>query len=190
MPEISIPAPPRGASTGGGVGDIRITISIPAPPRGASASEWHNAEGTISIPAPPRGASHRHFLRAVLVYFNTSPSTRGFRECTRSSPHRTISIPAPPRGASVVTTIKRDSETFQYQPLHEGLPGSHSKRRASLKFQYQPLHEGLLSLGSSLLRQPYFNTSPSTRGFQRRRGGRSEQDISIPAPPRGASPRR
>ena len=76
------------------------------------------------------------------------------------------------------------------------------------RFQYQPLHEGLRLLdlvagpglisipapprGASLIgrdadRLVDFNTSPSTRGFDKNGDLSYEEAISIPAPPRGAS---
>ena len=119
-------------------------------------------------------------------YFNTSPSTRGFNKSYRYSQIKAISIPAPPRGASARHLPAREQALFQYQPLHEGLQSFRSIRR----------------------RESYFNTSPSTRGFenviytahlqkfqyQPLHEGLPARDafgqwmaISIPAPPRGAS---
>ena len=54
---------------------------------------------------------------------------------------------------------------FQYQPLHEGLRPIRELIDGYVRFQYQPLHEGLLGYGSA----------------------REAAEISIPAPPRGAS---
>jgi len=119
-------------------------ISIPAPPRGASSCVYGHSssikfqyqplhEGlhgdaliprrlAISIPAPPRGASNLPMIiddTSKFQYqplheglqdegnqgqpdqdFNTSPSTRGFGRADRYHRYRPISIPAPPRGAS------------------------------------------------------------------------------------------
>ena len=98
-------------------------------------------------------------------YFNTSPSTRGFERVTRVQHKGNISIPAPPRGASEEWSIPMFNKKFQYQPLHEGL-----------------------RIGTIVTRtQSYFNTSPSTRGFADKSVDRATHDISIPAPPRGAS---
>ena len=142
--EISIPAPPRGASsmamrtsrrrkfqyqplheglrrTPGSARDQ--DISIPAPPRGASQlGQYYMVPYNISIPAPPRGAS---------VTDHRGSAVRG------------ISIPAPPRGASDVPldTLRRCD--FNTSPSTRGF--------------------GLLQGQSQC--QYYFNTSPSTRGF-------------------------
>ena len=118
----------------------------------------------ISIPAPPRGASPHRFLRCDHIDFNTSPSTRGF-----------------PTPLSVMRSYR-----FQYQPLHEGLPGrADDIAGVSISIPAPPRGASVTATdfapddisipapprgaSTSQIRFPrltYFNTSPSTRGFQ------------------------
>ena len=97
--QISIPAPPRGASEAGD-GTIINLISIPAPPRGASSRARPRQSPAIFQYQPLHEGLLRTGLPPVrLCYFNTSPSTRGF----------------------LVSSRRDHSWIFQYQPLHEGL---------------------------------------------------------------------
>ncbi len=103
---------------------IGLNISIHAPPRGAThARHPHPRSLQISIHAPPRGATSRHdTLHRVRVHFNSRPSARGDAvrvhqrqraEHFNSRPsargddsefppreEESISIHAPPRGAT------------------------------------------------------------------------------------------
>ena len=85
LTDISIHAPPRGATCEErGSGDWQ-NISIHAPPRGATRSPWHPPPSArISIHAPPRGATAAApRQRAEARYFNSRPSARGDRMATR-----------------------------------------------------------------------------------------------------------
>ena len=98
--DISIHAPPRGATRG--IGDINTTcnISIHAPPRGATRSrasasssfrfqftplregrQGRHGDGArrhdISIHAPPRGATIYNARIILACHFNSRPSARG-----------------------------------------------------------------------------------------------------------------
>ena len=184
---ISIPAPPRGASSlwvlslmksifqyqplHEGLPKRRITscqisISIPAPPRGASTCvRACRVCITISIPAPPRGASPTSYCDTTSENFNTSPSTRGFGLHCPVAGGIKISIPAPPRGASSWENWKVGTIFISIPAPPRGASLSPSNPSWSIIFQYQPLHEGLLMV-------------PLLGIFIK---------ISIPAPPRGAS---
>ena len=77
-----------------------------------------------------------------------------------------ISIHAPPRGATEkVDANVTTSELFQFTPLREGRPVG--------GFYFVP--------------PSYFNSRPSARGDREERGSGNRQDISIHAPPRGAT---
>ena len=118
-------------------------------------------------------------------YFNTSPSTRGFRvfrlrwrvfsfqyqplheglpPARRHEKDCLISIPAPPRGASTMPTRWVRAWAFQYQPLHEGLRRSRQTSSGRRDFNTSPSTRGFRRACPSA-DDTYFNTSPSTRGF-------------------------
>ena len=145
-------------------------ISIPAPPRGASTSENEEVRSFNFNTSP----STRGFLvaleQSVPLVFQYQPLHEGLPAAIRQrriDVH--ISIPAPPRGASRTRTQRSSRTRFQYQPLHEGLRRFSDSFRAyrdfntspstrgfrsrppsvcTTGFQYQPLHEGLQSLRS------------------------------------------
>ena len=101
--DISIHAPPRGATRG--IGDINTTcnISIHAPPRGATvlAREIICAED-ISIHAPPRGATRSRASASSSFRFQFTPLREGRQGRHGDGARRhDISIHAPPRGATV-----------------------------------------------------------------------------------------
>ena len=162
-------------------------ISIPAPPRGASATATP-ATGTPAFQYQPlhEGLPTLTSSPARPTNFNTSPSTRGFHP-VRDRPQR--------------------QQDFNTSPSTRGFRLTAAAIRASL-FQYQPLHEGLRPGFYCFHRRHDFNTSPSTRGFGAMKHGAERGafqyqplhegllsdpgrlrigEISIPAPPRGAS---
>ena len=103
---------------------------------------------------------------------------------------------APPRG-------------FQFTPLREGRPRAPARQAACTLFQFTPLREGRPTQHRQLLLPGHFNSRPSARGDQSRqqkrqrpadfnsrpsaRGdmrapkGTKKKQISIHAPPRGAT---
>ena len=81
--EISIHAPPRGATPAASRAASSQQISIHAPPRGATpTSPAAGPPRHISIHAPPRGAtgSGRRVQR-LPFHFNSRPSARGDSDC-------------------------------------------------------------------------------------------------------------
>ena len=208
---ISIHAPPRGAtkprrplratlrdfnSRPSARGDRRrgrqrkqSPISIHAPPRGATATITDAATGQlfqftplregrlcgfpttfalqISIHAPPRGATHQ-LLDGKICF--------------------AISIHAPPRGATCGAAHSSRQIAFQFTPLREGRPPGRSPRRSSLYFNSRPSARGDSFSGDGLLSLTVFQFTPL-------REGRPfffaillhRADISIHAPPRGAT---
>ena len=207
--EISIPAPPRGASQVRGKCPQGNDFNTSPSTRGFGRREGSKVGWIFQYQPLHEGLHSVRMRSSTRRYFNTSPSTRGFKALT-----------------SICSVT-----LFQYQPLHEGLRAPPSRCILSRPFQYQPLHEGLLGAGperhgrrisipapprgaschgrSADSRQLDFNTSPSTRGFgmlSRPRRGQVRfqyqplheglqtdilrlllRMISIPAPPRGAS---
>ena len=120
--QISIHAPPRGATLASGVPVLPICISIHAPPRGATdGGDDNGLDAGISIHAPPRGATCELTPPIIGVgtfqftplregrpkmpddtsgscYFNSRPSARG------------------DKGVSPAELYK----LFQFTPLREG----------------------------------------------------------------------
>ena len=209
--EISIHAPPRGATiskinlatwtlfqftplregrlSSQNTATFATCISIHAPPRGAtSAIDLTPEQGFISIHAPPRGAtSVVKFAEALGVfqftplregrhadgkqesqatYFNSRPSARGDMPTGSRNRKQLISIHAPPRGATNRTG--KSKSVMQY-------------------FNSRPSARG--DWTHYLLSTVYnnFNSRPSARGDPWLSISRSCEDISIHAPPRGAT---
>ena len=165
--EISIHAPPRGATRRC---DERLEahpISIHAPPRGAtsiragctsSASAFQftplregrlddvmNALKPILFQFTPLREGRHVSDEGVRVhfYFNSRPSARGDSCTSISSVLFTISIHAPPRGATQLIGIGCGSSIFQFTPLREG------------RLPIRPVHPRV---------RGYFNSRPSARG--------------------------
>ena len=211
--KISIHAPPRGATTG--VCDAVMAlagISIHAPPRGATLF-WLTVSTLPEFQFTPlREGRRRAKTRSdTAPHFNSRPSARGDGDDGKQIAVVDISIHAPPRGATAVPAPEGLAPQFQFTPLREGRPvATPCAPMRSIPFQFTPLREGRLPMPCRCSASAYFNSRPSARGdsntrlmedavafqftplregrpFPRvpRRGGR---DISIHAPPRGATP--
>ena len=108
--EISIHAPPRGATMETGSRKRKRLISIHAPPRGATGWNYPSlCFCPISIHAPPRGATHPRGVYVLGIG---------------------ISIHAPPRGATPRVDEKGATMRFQFTPLREGRRQSARKLKA------------------------------------------------------------
>ncbi len=128
--------------------------------------EQKQRQEVISIHAPPRGATMScDKSRRVMTYFNSRPSARGDDFKNQFGDMDFISIHAPPRGATSVVKFAEALGVFQFTPLREG-------RHADGKQESQAT---------------YFNSRPSARGDPWLSISRSCEDISIHAPPRGAT---
>ena len=144
-------------------------ISIHAPPRGATQRLAKVAFGAvISIHAPPRGATCVSGARTRLdLKFQFTPLREGRRRgCGQGDGCRCISIHAPPRGATAQLHGSWFSISFQFTPLREGRPHSGFHEKTIAKFQFTPLREGRRGVSA---------------------GSKRHRDISIHAPPRGAT---
>ena len=145
--DISIHAPPRGATRLVQHMESSVTISIHAPPRGATAGAWRllgvlephfnsrpSARGDYRLEldsfaglfqfTPLREG--RRVSRGVLAhfhfYFNSRPSARGDPRLYGAGCIGVISIHAPPRGATLSGHINTARTLFQFTPLREGRP--------------------------------------------------------------------
>ena len=142
--DISIHAPPRGATVLRGERAETQMISIHAPPRGATFDFFLMCPPYgISIHAPPRGATSctgtllqtssnfnsRPSARGDLTDsrvqnmqtdFNSRPSARGDLSQERIKKYLAISIHAPPRGATVAGAHQKVSGYFNSRPSARG----------------------------------------------------------------------
>ena len=164
----------------------------------------------ISIHAPPRGATlGRSFLRSGCRNFNSRPSARGDVVKVPICRASEISIHAPPRGATPPLPMHKqqlmnfnsrpsargDSASrsplwhheFQFTPLREGRHKKSVAVRNGNKFQFTPLREGRLcgfpttfALQISIHAPPRGATKITWQDWQ-------NEPISIHAPPRGAT---
>ena len=99
------------------------------------------------------------------LYFNTSPSTRGF---SSSVPHATglpISIPAPPRGASSCRLGIPQARSISIPAPPRGASYERGDGNAWRNFNTSPSTRGFGPAAVGCGPSSYFNTSPSTRGF-------------------------
>ena len=101
------------------------------------------------------------------MHFNSRPSARGDKRAWRNDANCVlISIHAPPRGAT---------------------PPAQPQIRTACVFQFTPLREGRQVYKSHGFGRTYFNSRPSARGDSPGRGYQLLINISIHAPPRGAT---
>ena len=100
-----------------------------------------------------------------------------------------ISIHAPPRGATTRSSASGRSAIFQFTPLREGRPSCRLHRFGVRTFQFTPLREGRPRVdGRGSAGRHHFNSRPSARGdVKTGEEIRIAHDISIHAPPRGAT---
>ena len=167
--EISIHAPPRGATAR--LADVvaRRKISIHAPPRGATLSGGlYFVPPLISIHAPPRGATRQEASRICHKReFQFTPLREGRQRQPRmKSCKLSISIHAPPRGATA-------------GPLQRTIA-------SAISIHAPP--RGATTAGRSPEKEGNFNSRPSARGDVTIDICRAlDIEISIHAPPRGAT---
>ena len=123
---ISIHAPPRGATSDAGRSLQSSNISIHAPPRGATITcERRYPISNISIHAPPRGATlYGTQFEELHVHFNSRPSARGDTRRARLSGQRRGYFNSRPsaRGDLSRSAAIAQRFAFQFTPLREGRP--------------------------------------------------------------------
>ena len=210
-PEISIHAPPRGATCAS-----RRAKNCPAnfnsrpSARGDEALANGEIVRIISIHAPPRGATCTAWRGAIPATFQFTPLREGRPPAQPHGRDQRISIHAPPRGATIAEYHGDGEWIFQFTPLREGRRVRRKNSAQQKKFQFTPLREGRRTrrrsrqgLSISIHAPPrgatrlagcvedrafYFNSRPSARGDERLHVGTGiSSPISIHAPPRGAT---
>ena len=127
----------------------------------------HAVHSQISIHAPPRGATGQEKHLTGRAHFNSRPSARG--------------------DVSIFMRTFCDDE-FQFTPLREGRRSSVNDGWTIKLFQFTPLREGRrFDCLRRRCKSQHFNSRPSARGDAVCVHILGGQDISIHAPPRGAT---
>ena len=122
-------------------------------------------------------------------YFNSRPSARGDRGCGHGDGCRCISIHAPPRGATEDTVQPFKIDEFQFTPLREGRRPRPDNQFFFLDFNSRPSARGDSSVMLSVMPVSSFQFTPLREGRREVADIRHRnRDISIHAPPRGATP--
>ena len=150
LDEISIHAPPRGATAQTRTEAQPRSISIHAPPRGATdtARGWGRKRWKFQF-TPLREGRLRSFAKLIATgQFQFTPLREGRRF---------------PRGSHCA-----DSR-FQFTPLREGRHDESDAVGPFAAFQFTPLREGRLRGVRESGRRENFNSRPSARGDRTRR---------------------
>ena len=179
----------RRDEAGGHVG--RLQISIHAPPRGATHQRAaRNANQDISIHAPPRGATRTWCITFFRVNFNSRPSARGdYAYAEQVKQQLQISIHAPPRGATKGQHFISCQLGISIHAPPRGATDRSIREYSRALISIHAPPRGATGDGSRKpCRASHFNSRPSARGDL---SGKSETSGSVPisihAPPRGAT---
>ena len=169
MPNISIHAPPRGATSPSPTFSIaEIFQFTPLREGRLCARHFLPARHPISIHAPPRGATsgsaHSGFIGC---YFNSRPSARG-DSAIRSAHHPSTHFNSRPsaRGDERAEIARNTADKFQFTPLREG---RRARRDRTQHRRQISIHAPPRGATNEVIRQ------------------RKKRNISIHAPPRGAT---
>ena len=188
---ISIHAPPRGA-TGSISESIGLaSISIHAPPRGATCPcQRQRKPSTISIHAPPRGATDtaRGWGRKRWKFQFTPLREGRQQEITHCQKRGLFQFTPLREGRPLRSTASTALLLFQFTPLREGRRFLFRLTGQFMPFQFTPLREGRLMAINSKARHDLFQFTPLREGRRvKRKFAKSDWEISIHAPPRGAT---
>ena len=120
--DISIHAPPRGATIASGKISQNQLISIHAPPRGATGINTPDDITKLFQFTPLReGRRTRYAVHGAYERFQFTPLREGRPDDhDEQPPQGDISIHAPPRGATSSAGFRQTGWTFQFTPLREG----------------------------------------------------------------------
>ena len=142
--QISIHAPPRGATKAVCRAESHGRISIHAPPRGATPMLCMIETGKrISIHAPPRGATPANLMPTLSTEFQFTPLREGRRGHQHAGRHhKAISIHAPPRGATLLRDCSAQSDEISIHAPPRGATHLANDLPFVASFQFTPLREG------------------------------------------------
>ena len=191
MANISIHAPPRGA-TGRGVRDGRgVCISIHAPPRGATTAwrlTWSSGSDFNSRPSA-RGDGTRYAVHGANERFQFTPLREGRPHGVAAMQRRGIFQFTLLREGRRLTGVPLSTLTlFQFTPLREGRPSRALLSSSPTLFQFTPLREGRRSSLRRGVRPTSISIHAPPRGATISPNHTSQRFvISIHAPPRGAT---
>ena len=129
------------------------------------------------------------FRQRLPCKFQFTPLREGRRGWLMEEFERRISIHAPPRGATVAALTEDGDELISIHAPPRGATQSSHKRLQHCRFQFTPLREGRRGAPSCRNAGRYFNSRPSARGDRKAGGLEIVYNISIHAPPRGATHR-
>ena len=187
---ISIHAPPRGATHKVILrGQNIVFISIHAPPRGATPyARCIRASRDISIHAPPRGATATAASTETPSRFQFTPLREGRRASgeTSNGAENFNSRPSA-RGDGQQGYLGLHQGYFNSRPSARGDDQELQNQITSHTFQFTPLREGRRAGCVHKSRDGNFNSRPSARGDKIATGHVLAYQISIHAPPRGAT---
>ena len=144
----------------------------------------------ISIHAPPRGAtsSVSSCPRPAWIFQFTPLREGRLERNARTTCIVPISIHAPPRGATEWADFTGDFFRISiHAPPRGATPDRTALCSAHPYFNSRPSARGDQIAGTHARRFPHFNSRPSARGDAFRLRNRGEEQISIHAPPRGAT---
>ena len=188
--KISIHAPPRGATYQRRWNPAIRAISIHAPPRGATRkSGGYIAGQEISIHAPPRGATELSEKAGISKPFQFTPLREGRQygilpvsvyEKFQFTPLREGRHPAAGRAAGA-------EGNFNSRPSARGDGVRRPARAGAGYFNSRPSARGDTTTEHTFCGPTYFNSRPSARGDQKHVRAVLDGEISIHAPPRGAT---
>ena len=170
--------------------NVIVPISIHAPPRGATATLREVSLPTSFQFTPLReGRRNQRQDGGALEYFNSRPSARGDRNFFEGGDSLAVHFNSRPsaRGDDSYRRHYRGVDEFQFTPLREGRHAQGNFIAEVIAFQFTPLREGRPTPPTAALSRRYFNSRPSARGDQEERTGFVIDNISIHAPPRGAT---
>ena len=164
-------------------------ISIHAPPRGATCKMSENLKRKLFQFTPLREGRRMQTISApAMKKFQFTPLREGRRQGRAvPSPKNRISIHAPPRGATSTTRQIFSMHEFQFTPLREGRQITWQDWQNEPEFQFTPLREGRPPAPLESHRLRLFQFTPLREGRQVQGKNRDAEDISIHAPPRGAT---
>ena len=188
--DISIHAPPRGATRLPEYWYYSIYISIHAPPRGATRLPLHwKKSARISIHAPPRGATDVMRTRSRrLTSFQFTPLREGRRTaCAVAFVRLLISIHAPPRGATMRHRLRLPPSYFNSRPSARG-DAACSDTRSHLQISiHAPPRGATLAMKPRAHSQCISIHAPPRGATANLCAMAALRNISIHAPPRGAT---
>ena len=188
---FSIHAPPRGATSGRCAAHARPAVFNSRPSaRGDAGAALLASRGKFSIHAPPRGATVSHFYSFLLPsFFNSRPSARGDMGVNTTSSRSPFQFTPLREGRPLRVAIIWDSRISIHAPPRGATAAQMFQAFLGSYFNSRPSARGDAAKARRMARRSHFNSRPSARGDVSKSGALVMNEISIHAPPRGATAR-